>query len=66
MWTMDNTEGFTENDLDMINSVCERIAADNADIEASSIYDAINNAWVDGVSEAYLEATVRDRLGVSN
>lgn len=50
MWTMDNTEGFTQNQIDLINKVRGELIADG--IEGSNADDLINNAWVDGIETA--------------
>lgn len=65
MWTTENTEGFSRQDLDTINAVLDRIAADAAEIDPANINDAINNAWIDGIGEAELEAATRRRLGLA-
>jgi hypothetical protein len=66
MWTMDNTEGFTQAELDMLNRVAERIFASAADDDdAANVNDALNNCWVDGISEAALESAARKRLGIA-
>lgn len=65
MWTQDNTEGFTDAELATINAVLERIMAEGDDLEPASINDAINDAWIDGISEANLEAAARKRLGIA-
>lgn len=67
MWTTENTEGFTQSELDTMNTVLERVFADVEGYDQASIdsiNDAITNAWADGITEAQLEASVRNRLGV--
>ena len=44
MWTMDNTEGFTQDQLAMINKAVEMVAAKADGVDAKNINDAINNA----------------------
>lgn len=43
MWTMDNTEGFSQDQLDLINKAISLM--DTEGIAASNVNDAINNAW---------------------
>lgn len=66
MWTMENTEGFTQPELDTINTCLDRVMemADTADLEPSSINDAINNAWRAGITSDELVSTVAARLGL--
>lgn len=65
MWTMSNTEGFSQTDLDVINDVRDAIARDAGDdADAGSIDDAINNAWFAGNTRAELERATRKRLGL--
>jgi len=61
MWTMDNTEGFTQAQLDIINEARSLIDVDG--IDESNIDDAINNAWVDQATASELAAAVMKRLG---
>lgn len=65
MWTMDNTEGFEQTELDMINALVESIAADNDGIDLHNINDAINNAWQPGMGAEQLNAATRSHLGVA-
>lgn len=46
MFTMDNTEGFTQDDLDLMNEALEILVADGMDEKNAS--DLINNNWSDG------------------
>ena len=50
MWTMDNAEGFTQTQLDMINEVLTEVVTDGMDERNAS--DIINNAWVDSIHTA--------------
>lgn len=65
MWTEQNTEGFSQEQLDTINIVIERIRADNDGLEESSLNDAISNEWRKGISEDELYEAVSKRLGIS-
>lgn len=65
MWTNQNTEGFSADELAMINRVLDRIAADADGIDQGNRDDAINNAWRGGISEAELEAETRRALGIA-
>ena len=46
MFTMDNTEGFGQADLDLMNEAIEVLVS--AGIDAKNASDIINNNWVDG------------------
>ena len=66
MWTMDNTEGFTQAELDTMNRVIESVfASANDENQLNAINDAINNFWYRGVSERALERAVRKHLGLA-
>lgn len=43
MFTMDNTQGFTQSDLDLMNKALEILMADGMD--ESNASDIINNNW---------------------
>lgn len=43
MFTMDNTEGFTADDLDLMNEALEILLADG--IDESNASDIVNNNW---------------------
>ena len=65
MWTMDNTDGFTQDELDEINDLHDTLMAEHGDDAdgqfAKSLDDAINNAW--GADD--LEGAVRRDLGMA-
>lgn len=65
MWTMDNTEGFTQAQLTTINAVIERLMVGSEDLECYSINDAINNEWREGLTEDELYEATAKRLGVT-
>ena len=44
MFRMDNTEGFTQADLDLMNEALEALLADG--IDGSNASDIINNNWM--------------------
>lgn len=62
MWTLDNTDGFTQDELDTINELHAKVmaeyAGDDARQFAKALDAAINNAW--GAED--LEAAVRKAL----
>ena len=66
MWNAENTEGFTQAQLDTINAVIERLMADSEDLDAHVINEAINNEWREGVSEDELHDAAAKRLGVTH
>lgn len=63
MWSMQNTEGFRQDELDMINTVIERVMqVAGSDFEQAWIDAAITNEWREGLTEAELYAAVTRRL----
>jgi hypothetical protein len=48
-WTMEDTEDFTQSELDMINSVREILLAEFQG-DPERVDDALTNAWEDGIS----------------
>ena len=63
-WTHENTDGFTDTQLEMINRVAERVRQIADGIEAGSISDAINNSWIEGITEDDLFAEACRLLNV--
>lgn len=63
MWTMDNTEGFSQVELNAANQIAERIKQDHDGIDETNINDALTNAHVAGISETDWEAAARKHLG---
>lgn len=61
MWTMDNTQGFTQDQLDMINDAINLM--DTSGIDQSNIDDAINNAWCGQNTAEQLAADAAKMLG---
>lgn len=65
MWDMQNTEGFTQEQLDGINAVIERLMADIAGLDSHAVDAAISNEWREGLSEDELYEAIVRRLGVT-
>lgn len=61
-WTDDNTEGFTENELAILNGAQERLEAAFPEVDPSNISDMLNNAFTDGATIHGLFTTVCHRL----
>lgn len=61
MWTMENTEGFTQGQLDTINEAIDLMDVDG--ISESNVNDAINNAWAEQETAADLAADAMKHLG---
>lgn len=57
MFTMDNTDGFTQAELNILNRVADALVAEKS-YERSNAADAVNNAWCAGMTEAELRAAV--------
>ncbi len=62
-WTMETTDGFTQPELDTINSARAIMmkGVSDADIE-KSINDALNNAWHEGMTAPALCRAAYDLL----
>lgn len=61
MWTLNNTDGFTQDELDIINKAIGLI--DVGGIDQSTINDAIANEWKDDLTAEELAEAVMRRLG---
>lgn len=68
MFTMQNTEGFTQSEIDTLNDAA-RIVRETYDcdgLEAYSLDDAIGNAWcVVPQTSRHIADKAADRLGLS-
>lgn len=65
MWNENNTEGFRQDELDMINRVIERVMqVAGSDFEQEWIDAAITSEWREGLSEHELFEAVAKRLGL--
>lgn len=62
MWTMTNTEGFTQAQLDTINEARAAILKESCAF-ANHIDDALNNEWVEDISAGDLRDAVLSRFG---
>lgn len=57
-FTIDNTEGFTTAELNILNDALAILIARNPDAEEYTLSDAVNNAWVGGqTAEQLADAT---------
>ena len=64
MFTMDNTEGYEQADLDMLNGVLNELRAARPDLDERSISDALTNAWCEGIWRVELREQAAQRLGI--
>ncbi len=62
-WTMDNTAGFTQDQLDLINEAIDLVSAKADGVDAKNISDAINNAWGGQETAEELAADTLKALG---
>jgi glycosyltransferase A (GT-A) superfamily protein (DUF2064 family) len=58
-WTEDNTEGFTEAELDELNAAQAELEL-LTDWDEQNISDLLNDAWVPGATAESLVAAVRE------
>jgi len=61
MWTMDNTTGFSQAQLDIINKAIRLMDTDGA--HESNVNDAITNAWNEQETAEELAADAAKLLG---
>lgn len=61
MWTTENTIGFSQAQLDIINSAIRLMDTDG--IDKSNVNDAINNAWNEQDTAEALAADAAKFLG---
>lgn len=66
MWTMDNTDGFTQSQLDMINEARAMVVAQADGVDSSNIDDAINNAWGEQDTAGALASDTLKTLGMTH
>lgn len=64
MWTLQNTEGFSQEQLDDINAVIERLMEIREDLDVNAVDAAITSEWVEGISKDELYAATTKRLGL--
>lgn len=62
MWTMDNTEGFAQEQLDLINDAIERLVDEG--LHSLQINDLVNNCWHNQKTSRQLFLDVMDHLDV--
>ncbi len=62
MWTEDNTEGFTQDELNAINSALVHLKADHPDLEDYSLNDLVNNYWQSGMDSVSIYFCVHTAL----
>lgn len=61
-WNEFNTNGFSENDLQMLNNVQQRLEHSYPGIDPKNIHDSISNEWHAGITENALFAAVARTL----
>lgn len=49
-WTHDNTEGFTDEQLAVLNDAQSRLEQENPGADPENISDHLNNAFIPGVT----------------
>ncbi len=64
MWTKDNTEGFTADELIAANNIITAIIGENHDFDEGRISDALVDAYVKGNPAEEWEARTRRLLGL--
>lgn len=58
MWTLENTEGFSQAELNELNKALDMLMHDNV-AEPENLNDMLNNAWITGMTAVDLYAAVR-------
>jgi len=51
-WRADNTEGFTQRELDALNDAQQQLEAEFPDVHESNIADELGNAWTGSARRA--------------
>jgi len=64
MFTLENTAGFTQSDLDAMNAIADGIAAGNPGIDRKDIDNAVG-CFDPGLSESENEHWALSRLGLA-
>lgn len=62
-FTMDNTNGFNSDDLDVLNEALATLKQLYPAVEEYTISDLLNNHWIDGVTPEELVARIQLDLG---
>jgi hypothetical protein len=66
-WTQDNTQGFTDAQLDHINHAIQilrgQLRRDQRSVDMSNLNDAINDAWAEQETPDQLAADTLKQLG---
>jgi hypothetical protein len=69
IFTADNTDGFSDDDLDVLNDALDLLLGDTSDLDDRELYqwsrsygDAINNAWTGQDTAEQLAADARKLL----
>ena len=65
MFTLDNTDGFTQHDLDAMNAIAAGIAAGNPGIDRKAIDSAVCGSFDPGLSESANEHWALSQLGLA-
>lgn len=65
-FTADNTEGFTAQELNVLNRAREAICNKHGSDEqfSKSVSDILNNVWIEGASVEYLVAKAETWAGL--
>ena len=61
-WTEDNTEGFTQEDIDVLNEAQQHLELAHPKVDPTNIADMLNNAWTPEADARQLQRTVERRL----
>lgn len=59
MWTLDNTEGFSQEELNELNAALEMLMQDDF-AEPSNLNDMLTDVWRDGMTADDLYTAVRE------
>jgi len=65
MFTLDNTAGFTQSDLDAMNAIADGIAAANPGIDRKDIDNAVCGNFDPNLSESDNEHWALSQLGLA-
>lgn len=59
MWTHENTEGFTDQELATMNEAQSRLEAAHPEVDPGNLADRLNSAFVPGITADQLVEAAR-------
>ena len=63
-FTMENTDGFSADDIEVLNAAFDHLKARAPDIDEGNISDAVSNAWTPEADARQIERRAARALGI--